>query len=753
MVKSVLKLNGKFKSFKGKKGVDYGVRLEEFDDPKSEVELPDGDHSVFGLNAAQAAPYKLKIGKGASDVWLRGEAPWGGLSIDAKAGDHKILVDHVGSKGVKVKLGDGDTHVSLGTSAFDDKSKIDGGDGDYKISAGGLQHVKLGDGSHLINVGVVESVEIGAGDSQIAFHSGDGRDEQIIMAGTGDHLVLGVAENAQAETTIALGGGEGSFVTLENTYWSASVSAGEGNHRVHLEAAHTATISLAAGDPYSASGKGKKGGKSKKHDKGKKSAEPAEGDQTLVIEKVLDKASILLGRGDHAVFVGTSENDDESTIIAAEGDSRIWANDLAAVTLGAGDHVVRVEDADQIRIGDGASIVSARDVRDIVLGSGAHVVKAGEVSSIEAGGGQHALIFEATAGKKGAEVETHGAGADVIVAIGAVAAAGAKIKTHYGDDVIVLAGDNWKKAEVDGGQGHDTVYIDASLVGAKDLKLTNVETVIVIPGDTLDSEFLSSIGVNAAQADLEIGEVFAYAAFDIEIGADGGVSVDWAEPPEFLDFDLIPTPDPSGQGAVVDLIYDGPLFRGNSQKSREDRLMESSDAFFLKVDSYQQTSQSNAGGLFDEAGYNEFGDLAGTRNDDTINDVRGASYIFCLDGDDIANGQIGDDRIHGGDGNDMLRGGAGQDVLDGGRGDDTLNGGEGIDIFVFRKGDGLTDIEDFELSYDILDVEGFDDLTYDALTEAGRQIGDDVVYDLGPDTLILRDVELATMVEIDLCIK
>ena len=107
----------------------------------------------------------------------------------------------------------------------------------------------------------------------------------------------------------------------------------------------------------------------------------------------------------------------------------------------------------------------------------------------------------------------------------------------------------------------------------------------------------------------------------------------------------------------------------------------------------------------------------------------------------------------GGMGDDSLAGGNGNDLLDGGAGTDLLRGGDGIDVFVFRQGDGIADIQDFELSHDILDIEGFENLTYETLTNAGEQIGNDVYYYLGADTLILRDVWLETMQEIDLCIK
>ena len=109
-----------------------------------------------------------------------------------------------------------------------------------------------------------------------------------------------------------------------------------------------------------------------------------------------------------------------------------------------------------------------------------------------------------------------------------------------------------------------------------------------------------------------------------------------------------------------------------------------------------------------------------------------------MGGDDTVDGGGGDDGLHGGAGDDLLRGGLGQDLLDGGTGTDVLEGGAGIDFFVFRKGDGVTYILDFELSYDVLGLEGFENLDYEALTAAGALVGDDLVYMLGEDALIRR---------------
>jgi len=181
------------------------------------------------------------------------------------------------------------------------------------------------------------------------------------------------------------------------------------------------------------------------------------------------------------------------------------------------------------------------------------------------------------------------------------------------------------------------------------------------------------------------------------------------------------------------------------EPTREGRLMDDDADFFGKISALMTQGWA--------AGYNILGDLIGDDDRDYIYDRDGDSSIFTMGGNDRVYGADGDDKIYGADGDDDLHGGNGQDILDGGAGYDKLTGGDGIDVFVFRAGDGTTEIEDFELSHDILDVEGFDNLTYDQLTNAGEQIGDDVYYTLGEDTLILRDVELETMVEVDLCMR
>ncbi|MEL7000811.1 MAG: SdrD B-like domain-containing protein, partial [Pseudomonadota bacterium] len=190
------------------------------------------------------------------------------------------------------------------------------------------------------------------------------------------------------------------------------------------------------------------------------------------------------------------------------------------------------------------------------------------------------------------------------------------------------------------------------------------------------------------------------------------------------------------------------------EQQRMARLVEDTEPFFQQVADYEQEfGAQDAPDILVELIHFSDGHLLGSSEGETLTDGPEDSWIFAMGGNDTVDGGDGDDGLHGGAGDDLLRGGLGQDLLDGGTGTDVLEGGAGIDIFVFRKGDGVTDILDFELSYDVLDLEGFESLDYQALTAAGEQVGEDIVYTLGEDTLILRGATLSTMEEIDLCVR
>jgi Ca2+-binding RTX toxin-like protein len=118
--------------------------------------------------------------------------------------------------------------------------------------------------------------------------------------------------------------------------------------------------------------------------------------------------------------------------------------------------------------------------------------------------------------------------------------------------------------------------------------------------------------------------------------------------------------------------------------------------------------------------------------------------------------------LWGNGGSDLLGGRGGDDYLDGGRGDDTINGGAGDDIlaggadadrFDFQRHDGATDfghdlITDFERGLDKILVD--DTVSYAAIRDAMRQVGDDVVITFDVDNSItLEDYRVTSLTSAD----
>ena len=122
------------------------------------------------------------------------------------------------------------------------------------------------------------------------------------------------------------------------------------------------------------------------------------------------------------------------------------------------------------------------------------------------------------------------------------------------------------------------------------------------------------------------------------------------------------------------------------------------------------------------------------RGADTVSAGAGADFISGGSGKDVLKGRNGKDTIEGGSGadkllggkgNDSLHGGDGKDILRGNRGKDTLDGGDGADLFVFKRGDGVDTILNFDASEDLIQIKrgasGFSDLTV-SQTESGAEV-------------------------------
>ena len=89
---------------------------------------------------------------------------------------------------------------------------------------------------------------------------------------------------------------------------------------------------------------------------------------------------------------------------------------------------------------------------------------------------------------------------------------------------------------------------------------------------------------------------------------------------------------------------------------------------------------------------------------DMLHGGNGRDNLYGDGGDDQLYGGNHDDALFGNGGNDRFFGGAGDDRINGGRGFDTMSGEQGRDTFVFRLGDSIDQIRDFDLAHDQIDL-------------------------------------------------
>ena len=108
-------------------------------------------------------------------------------------------------------------------------------------------------------------------------------------------------------------------------------------------------------------------------------------------------------------------------------------------------------------------------------------------------------------------------------------------------------------------------------------------------------------------------------------------------------------------------------------------------------------------------------------------------------GDDTMTGTAGGDVLFGGHGtgNDVLSGNDGDDILIAGQGTDTLNGGLGADIFVFGDAQDGGQVEDFNISEDLLDLSGWF-LLHDPSQLSFLAYGDRVDISFGGYTMTVK---------------
>lgn len=206
------------------------------------------------------------------------------------------------------------------------------------------------------------------------------------------------------------------------------------------------------------------------------------------------------------------------------------------------------------------------------------------------------------------------------------------------------------------------------------------------------------------------------------------------------------------ENGTTDLIERVELPRGLLREMRReldlgrDANDDRSTALLAEKEVYNETKQANSAIAS--------ADLGEDSSDYDFSGTYRKQVVFADSGSDTIKGGRNDDFLNGGDGDDIIYGGEGNDILEGGKGNDVLYGGQDIDVFVFHAGDGTTTIGDFELGYDILDLDGFGrDVSYEELISTGRQVDEDIHFEIGDDLLVLANADLNTLVADDLCIR
>jgi Ca2+-binding RTX toxin-like protein len=135
------------------------------------------------------------------------------------------------------------------------------------------------------------------------------------------------------------------------------------------------------------------------------------------------------------------------------------------------------------------------------------------------------------------------------------------------------------------------------------------------------------------------------------------------------------------------------------------------------------------------------GAIQGTNNGEYITGTTDADWMYGNGGNDTLDALAGNDCIDAGSGQDLVFGGDGDDTISGGSGyeADTLFGGNGRDLFII---DGPDVIADFNVNADTIQVRrAFVGSIDYLLNTLAQNVGPDVVIGMGPDSVVLKNVQ------------
>ena len=435
--------------------------------------------------------------------------------------------------------------------------------------------------------------------------------------------------------------------------------------------------------------------------------------------------------------------------------------------------------ADTIYGDDG--IQSGQDGNDVLHGGGGDDLLAGEFGDdlIDGGPGNDTASY-ATAvigvtvslALQGAAQNTVGAGTDTLIGIeNLVGSAFHDTLTGDGGDNVITGGGG--DDTIDGGGGTDTAAFSGFHFEHQVVTAAGTVTVSDLRAGTPDG---TDTATQVEQVRFQDGTfVYDSAGHATQTISDDANAANWASQVNVYDLQgsLVSQTVTNDNGTHWVNTYDtanaaGWLwttdgFDAAGHQTSQSGTHDDGTHWLTLYDVADAYGWASATLTFD-ANWNQTG-LSGT-NDDASHTIAMADIAPALDTalwfatpydanhdaapmDMTLSGGAGIDVLYGHAGNDTLNGAGGADYLNGGTGNDTLTGGSGADRFVFRTGDGLDTVVDFNpsgLSHDVIDLHGYGVTAFSDLLTHMSQVGADVLIDLdAQNQILLQHVTLAQL--------
>lgn len=324
---------------------------------------------------------------------------------------------------------------------------------------------------------------------------------------------------------------------------------------------------------------------------------------------VIDSALNILARQGDPDSVPTSPNAGTLTTVGSLGQTLTSTNVGFDIRSGTGTALAALTTATDTSLYS-VSLTTGTATRIGAIGAGTT-----ELTALAIGIETHLEAFLNTAG-------------DTVV----VDVSGGNLRVRSGttDLITPTAASNVTSLRIFGGEGNDSITLDASLVGAYSgaITITSAGGSDTITGGTVTTGLTITTGAGA----------------DIVVGGLGNDTID------------------TGDGDDTIIAAGG-------------------------------NDSVNAGAGNDRARGGAGNDtIDGGIGDDVLFGTAGNDKLRCNDGNDSAFGEAGADTIDGAAGNDTLDGGAGNDTIAGGAGNDSLLGGDtGLDVLLGQDGDDIID--------------------------------------------------------------